>query len=555
MAGQGMGAGLRSLLGGLRRRATASRTDAALLAELPEALPNGSGVIAVLTSKNPSPLAARIRAAHPDAAVHEVTETGSAGHVRLTLLAPLDVIVDERAAKGRTRRFLDAFYQLRPGGRMLLCDAARGPHAAELAELLAAGREAKGTRYPSNKRGIPKAALDAHGLGIALADSNRVGAHVVVVRGGDPVLAKLREDEMNSYLAGLPNERDRVLEVIPAEPFRSRCVLVENTTVRRDNYPEAYDTIDISLRLYHDMVATPGQVLTNDRVITPDSYRHNQFPRLRNRYTREVAPRFARLPHPTTDLPYLSGTYFYLDNEIRGHFGHLMTEQLSRFWAWPRAREFDPTVKAVVAINKGHELRSWESQIYAAGGIPPEDVVFLREPTRLERVISGTPMLSNPHYVHPAIVATWREVGDNLAATAEDRDWPKRFFCSRRLDKRSCRNTPEVEEIFAAEGFEIVFPEDYSLGEQVRLFRGAEVVGGFAGSGLFSLCYVMEPKRVIMISSTAYTARNEYLFAAVLGHRIDSVTCVPDDPSFYQSPYEFDPRREGPFLRQVFASL
>ena len=485
--------------------------------------------------------------------MHNVTGTNSERHVRLTLLGPVDAIVDERPGPGQAKRFLASFYQLHPGGAMILRDWRE--NGGKLRELLDAARAAKGQPYPSNKRGIPLAALDAHGLGSVLESTTEVGHHLLAVTHGGPILAKLREDEMNRYLAGLPAGGDCLLEVIPAEPFVSRCTFQENGLERRAGFPERYETIDISLRLYHDVVATPGQVLSNDRVIAPESYRHNQFPRLRNRATQEVAPRFARLRHPSDNLPYLAGTYFHLDNEMRGHFGHLMTEQLSRLWAWPKAQAAYPGIKALVAINKGRELRAWELEVYAAAGIAEEDVVFLDGPVRVERMVAATPMLSNPDYVHPGIVPTWRMVGDNLARTAPARDLPRRFFCSRRLAKRSCHNTDEVERLFAAQGFAIVYPEDYSLGEQVRLFRGADVIAGFVGSALFTLCYVMDPKRVILVGSTTYTARNEYLIASVLGHRIDSVACVPDDPTFYQSPFRFDPLREGDFLAGVFASL
>lgn len=534
------------------------RVDGDLRALLAEYLPSGRGVIAVLVPAPDSPTTSGLRRAFPEAVVHEITETGSASHVRLTVLVPLDVIVDVRPHGQRAQRFLDAFYQLRDGGALVVPQGAAELHSHEsrsLGALLAAGGAAKGEPYPSNKRGIPRAALDAHGLGTALAGTAIRGSHLVVARGGQPTLAKLREPEMNAYLAARPEAPDKVLEVIPAQPFRSRCEFLENTDTRRPGFPEAYDTIDISLRQYHAVVLTPGQVISTDRVIAPDSYRHNQFSRLRNRATLEVAPRFARLRHPTDDLPYLEGTYFHLDNEMRGHFGHLMTEQISRLWAWPRAKAMYPDIKAVVAVNKGRELRSWESQIYEAGGIPPKDLLFLHGPVLAERVVSATPMLSNPDYVHPEIVPVWRSVGDNLAASAPEREFPRRFFCSRRLAKRSCHNIEEVEALFAAQGFEILYPEEYSLGEQVHLFRQAEVIGGFAGSALFNLCFVEDPKRVIMIGSTAYTARNEYLIASLLGHRIDSVTCVPDDPTFYQSPFRFDADREGRFLADVFASL
>ena len=56
-----------------------------------------------------------------------------------------------------------------------------------------------------------------------------------------------------------------------------------------------------------------------------------------------------------------------------------------------------------------------------------------------------------------------------------------RLFCSRRPGKRSCHNAAEVEGLFAAHGFAVVYPEDHPLPEQARMVRDADVVAGFAG--------------------------------------------------------------------------
>ncbi len=520
---------------------------------------DGGGVIALIVAARDDPLTRQVRRAFPKAKVHELAQTGSDRHVRLTTLRPIDVIVDARGPSRRAERFLDEFYQLRDGGVLIAtmgAPEARDHHEDSLGALLASAAAARNKPAPTKTRGVPRATLDAHALGTALGTVEAAGLHLVLERTGPDARAKLREPEMNAYLAARPYERDRVLEIIPAQPFRSRCELRENASPGRPNYPDRYDTIDLSLRLYHDAVVSPAQVLATEDVITPDSYRHNQFPRLGNRATIEMAPRFARLKHPTDDLPYLPGTYYHLDNEFRGHYGHLMTEQISRLWAWPHAKARYPDLKAVVAVNKGRQLADWESRIYAAGGIAPKDLVFLEGPARVERITSATPMLSNPNYVHPDIVPVWRGIGDQLAADEPAADsYPDRIFCSRRLAKRACHNTDEVEEIFAAHGFAVVYPEEHSLAEQTHLFRAADVIGGFAGSGLFNLCLVTEPKQVILINSTAYTARNEYLIASLLGHSIADVTCVPDDPTFYQSPFRFNPDREGRFLASVLAGL
>ncbi len=164
-------------------------------------------------------------------------------------------------------------------------------------------------------------------------------------------------------------------------------------------------------------------------------------------------------------------------------------------------------------------------------------------------------MLSNPHYVHPGIAETWDRVGDALERQATPGERPRRLFCTRHdSEVRPCRNTGEVEALFAAHGFTVVHPAEHSLPEQVALFRSAEVVAGFAGSGLFQLCFAREPKRVITLGSTRYSARNEYLIAAVRGHTIEAVRSRPEE-DHYHSGFTVDFAREGHHLEAVLASL
>jgi capsular polysaccharide biosynthesis protein len=311
-----------------------------------------------------------------------------------------------------------------------------------------------------------------------------------------------------------------------------------------------------------DVRCDVGQVVSTDRALLPDTYRHNQRPRLKNRYTVEMAPRFARL-RATEEASRLPGTYFHLDNELRGHFGHAMTEQVSRLWGWRLAREEFPDLRVLMAVNKGRELRSWEQVLFGSVGIRPEDITFVREPVRVDRLVTATPMFSMPQYAHPAIRETWRQMSDELVRQAPDREYAQRLFCARRTGKRACNNAAEVEELFAEEGFDVVYPEEYPIPEQAAMFRNAEVIGGYAGSALFNVIYATSPKRLVMLSSEAYTASNEYMMASVQGHRIDLVTCRPDLPQpdtgwsreAFESSYTFDPAREGHFLREVFASL
>jgi len=530
----------------VRRTRESDPADRAFVELLRRHLPGDARRIAVLAVPRQQVLVDRIRACRPAAHVQvfDARQHARLRHAALTAGGPWDAIVDASGLRNRAvARLLASFYQLRPGGVMVIRDALDLERHKKLATLLAGDGELPFDTDDARLRDT---------IGSFVSD----GSHVVLVtKGVDRLLAKMDERQMDEILLLRPDSGDRVVEVIPGEGFTSRCSLRENVNVPRGHQPASYVAPPISLREYTDVIVAPGQLVTKAGLVLPDSYRHNERKRLTSRFLDEVAPLFAQLPRRVDDLPLLPGTYFHLDNEVRGHFGHLITEQVSRMWAWPLAQELAPGVKAVMGINKGREISAWEHRMYAAGGIEPEDIVFLRGPVRVERLLSATPMLSHPEYIHPRIVETWNRIGDQLAKDRTIEGTPERIFISRRLNKRACRNQPEVEALFTEQGFEVVFPEDYDLSDQVTLFRGAEVIGGFAGSGMFTMCFAPTPKRLVTVGSERYVARNEYLIASVLGHSIDAVHCRPEDPDGFQSPFVFDHEREGPFLAEVFSSL
>ena len=117
--------------------------------------------------------------------------------------------------------------------------------------------------------------------------------------------------------------------------------------------------------------------------------------------------------------------------------------------------------------------------------------------------------------------------------------------------------------MFAGNGFEIIYPEEYDLAIQARIFREAEVVAGYAGSALFNLIFSGSPKHVIVVSSESYTAKNEYVIASAAGHRVDIAWCAAEipmprghwDTRAFNSAFSFDFEREGRFLSEVLADL
>jgi capsular polysaccharide biosynthesis protein len=392
----------------------------------------------------------------------------------------------------------------------------------------------------------------------ASASDLRIDAGWLRATSAVETLAKVPEADGDAFLRARPSA-GQTLATLPGLRFASRCVLRSSAPV---DLPTEYDAPAASLREYRNVTCLGRQAAYGDGFVLPESYRHPFKRRLRNVAFAEWAPRFVRAPQPASQR--LDGPAYLLDTYVRGHFGHALTDQVGHLWGWRPALDRHPDLRAVVFTKPGEELGTWEWELLEAGGIERDRVVVAQEPTEVELLVASSPLFGMPAYVHPALATTYAQVGTALAGRARaGRPGPLRLFCSRRPGKRTCHNAAEVEELFAENGFSVLFPEDRPLPDQVRLVREADVVAGFAGSGMFQIAFAGGPKHVIVVGSESYTARNEYLISSVVGHRLDLVLCRPDvarttagfDNASYQSDFTYDDDREGVFLREVLAAL
>lgn len=96
---------------------------------------------------------------------------------------------------------------------------------------------------------------------------------------------------------------------------------------------------------------------------------------------------------------------------------------------------------------------------------------------------------------------------DEIAGRIEesDTDLPKRLYLSRRRLKKQFRklvNREEVSEMILSYGFTEIFPEDYSLEEQLKLYKNAELMVGEFGSALHNSLFSSKDLKVISLQSS-----------------------------------------------------
>ncbi len=486
--------------------------------------------IAVVGARRAQRVVAELRQALPHAQVIGVRPTAPPHrrHSRLAAHGPLDLLIDATGGSEVSADLLRwGFLHLRAGGSSVVLDAsplhrrsvASGAFWQALTDVVS--RRAIAPAYERSRE------MEWSNLAAAIGRV-AVGPRHVVLTNRLPAVALLRDRELQGVARRRADPAIRVQVHERRSLFTSRAVLGESTSRDERRMPATYRVPALHVHEYRDVVCVPKQLVLKDNLVLPDSFRHPGYLWLTNRSLRPITRLFGEAqPTPSRRL---EGSFFHLDGEVRHHFGHVMTEHLSRLWAWPAAKAADPGLRALVSRAHGRaELPEWQLALYEAAGVARHDLVTVREPVVVDRLFAATPMFSMPSYAHPGIAEVWDRIGATLEAGAGAGTTHDRIFVTRGPGlKRWCHETLELERIFRENGYAVIRPERLPIARQVQLFRRAEAVAGFAGSGMFSLMFATDPKPVLVIRSTGYTASNEYLIASVRGHRLETLTGRPD---------------------------
>lgn len=499
-------------------------------------------------------------------AVHLVGESPREIHGHLKLLGPVDVMIDltarDLAAQIDTWRRL--MFHLRPGGAYVIDQStttgnAFGRTAGDwLAKLLAA-------EELESSPGAPRRNSET----IRAIGGVTLTRDLVLVTKREHHLLKLNDAETNRVLASRePGVRVEEMATKPGgmSPYGARMFshfsavdLVWPASPMR--YPPLH------LRHYRGRIGYAGNTLMfTENSVLPDSFRHHLGVNPDNPRMVNVSPSFARIPDNVQPREVLEGDFYQIDSAYSRHFGHVMTEVVSRLWGWDAAKDAMPGLKAVLRSNVPLALNPmFERKLFNAYGIDDADIVYLEDPVALESVVAATPMWHNstPHYVHPDIRQTFDRLGDALIDPAAAR-YDKIFISrSSRSPRRTCRNVGAVEDFFAQRGFTVIYPETLPLGIQAGIFAQARVIAGFGGSAMFNVMFARSLQTLVLLSHEAYSARNEYLFTSLMDCEVHYFWSPPDIPhpkngwsldAFY-SDWEFDFDRNGRELDEMLSSL
>ncbi len=481
---------------------------------------------------------------------------------RLRALDRVDVVVDLRSSIGgaQLEAWRELFFHVHQGGTWV---ARRTPQVPEdrrerLVERLAELAEARSPKSLAPRwRELARSAGEITVVpGLARVDKRL--SHLLKVR-DEPALALLSAREPELSTSEIVRVEGGVLH--PA----GRTTQHEGAPDR--DLPAELPFPAVQARRYEGRIHLhSGAFAHHGRSLLPESFRWHLSEHPVNESLVDVGAHFARLKRaePTGEL--LDGSFYYFDYRNTGHYGHLMTEAAARLWAWDAAKAADPGLKILL---RRHDRRSKpvserpEMTLLPAYGIDPDDIVWFAGSVDVESLVGCTPQWHNavPHYVHPDIRDVWRRLREGVLT--ERRSAAPFIFVSRAEGNRPCRNVEAVNSVFTQHGFTVIHPGGLTIAEQAATFAGARVVAGFGGTGMFNMVFAEQLEAVVVLNHSAYDARNEHLFASVLGADSHFFWSKPDlehpadgfSYEAFQSAWEFDLERNGAQLRETLRSL
>ncbi len=159
--------------------------------------------------------------------------------------------------------------------------------------------------------------------------------------------------------------------------------------VRRNVEPlkthrDTFTVPPISIREYRHAVCLPFGIAIQDNLVLPETYRHNQYTRLKRKTLSSKSHFFTDVP-PHEPSRRLEGPHFNLASEYPSHFGHFMSEVVSRLWGWAAAKQRHPSLKALISHPRKVPVPDFVYGVLAAYGIQYDEIEVYGPDETVER--------------------------------------------------------------------------------------------------------------------------------------------------------------------------
>jgi hypothetical protein len=289
----------------------------------------------------------------------------------------------------------------------------------------------------------------------------------------------------------------------------------------RDVVATPFATIDAALRPDRPREGSINNLFTLGCLYDADGRRIDlslRSPRLGGELGLAADPATLPAEFRRDDLPQLKGRTLYLGT-FYNHYGHFITESLSRFWWREAADSFDHLVAYGFLHNNGRvHVQRFHRHMTGILGIPLKRMHLLTAPVRFEEIVVPEQLFVFNSHVNVRA----RDIYGRIAERHRTGAPSGRIFLTRSVHPRArLANAHGVEDVFASFGFRVIYPEEIKIGRQLDYYANSEIIAGLSGSGMHNCLFSRPGTMTIEVGDRR--ARNQPVKTQVIANALSRV--------------------------------
>lgn len=190
---------------------------------------------------------------------------------------------------------------------------------------------------------------------------------------------------------------------------------------------------------------------------------------------------------------YLEEDVVYL-GFMRGHWGHFLVDSSIRLWALDRAECRD---KRILLNIEGME--SFYKKLFRYLNIKPSQIVQLDKMTRFRSILVPDLSYFPEKYISKEYLAPFEKIANriNIDMPVYDKIYLSRVHFSK--GKREI-GEEDIQEIFARNGYHIIYPEELSLEEQVWYYKNCKSMVTTNGTIAHNILFANDQTELIILN-------------------------------------------------------
>ena len=185
------------------------------------------------------------------------------------------------------------------------------------------------------------------------------------------------------------------------------------------------------------------------------------------------------------------------------HYGHFLITSLARLWGFIYEKAEDTNVLFHSTHESGDHFKiNYSGMLLRSLGLSPANVIRFREPTRIKNLVVPSRSFLEQKSAYHVYADLCRLIGSRLLGSEVQCSNDTPVYMSKTklpIGVAKIVNEQEIEEALRNKGFDIVYPEQLSIKEQIDLFMTRTRIVGSAGSGFHTHIFVPNPPKMLCI--------------------------------------------------------